>query len=112
MKNLTALTAAIALAGCSIAFQDRPTTGVATAASGCSSSSTWWLIDGAFTALAVAATGYGIYKSVGTNETKEGNVIGGAGGLAAIGFGASMGNGIRWSRECGRQGGVAVTAGR
>ncbi len=115
MNKLFALTAAIAIlsGGCSVAFMDKPSTGVAVAASGCSDSKTWWLIDGAVTALAVAAAGYGTYLSVATNETDEGNVIGGAGALTAVVFGASMGNGIRWSRECGRRGGaVTMTAGR
>lgn len=90
------MVAVVLMAGCSLAFQSRPTTGVARAQSGCSTSHVPWVAD----ALGVAAGVAAMTLSVINRDDGDANIYGGIGAMGSVLYTASMGNGIRWRREC------------
>lgn len=84
------------LAGCSLAFQSRPIKGVARAQSGCSTSHAQWIAD----AIGVGAGVAAMTLSVINRNDAHANIYGGVGAMGSVLYAASMGNGIRWRREC------------
>jgi hypothetical protein len=93
---------AVLLSGCSLALQSRPAPRVA---SSCSTTHAYWIADAVGLAAGVAAVVVGA-----SMRNDAGNVAAGVGGLGVVVYGASMGNGLRWRREC--VAGPALTAAR
>ena len=92
------VTLLIAASGCSIALQDKPARGPAKSASGCSETNLYWIADSVGVAAATAAITTAIVRQ---DKASDGEVAAyAAAGFAGVLYLASMGNGIRWSREC------------
>jgi predicted MFS family arabinose efflux permease len=95
---MTKLLAVLLLvSGCSVALQPKPRAG--SVASGCSTSSTYWIADAVGVGVGGAAAVTGVvlsetgYKDVGLLTT-------GVGLVAGVIYYASMDNGRKWAREC------------
>lgn len=91
---------ALGLSGCSLTFQSRPAPATSsaskTAASSCSTARAWWIADAVGVAAGVAA----MTLSIVNRGDGDANIYGGIGALGSVFYTASMGNGIRWRREC------------
>lgn len=107
------LALAVAATGCSLTLQNKPARGPAVSAEGCSTTKLWWVADAVMVAAGLAAVGYGITGYGVSDRTSDATAsVGSAGALASVLFAASMGNGIRWSRQCREQQQSAVESNR
>lgn len=98
--KLVALMLVVA-SGCSLTFQSKPSSGVAIDTQ-CDTSGVPWKLDALGIAAGVAGVvaGFVVAARDENHDASTGNIIAGASALTAIGYTASMGNGIRWTREC------------
>lgn len=92
MKKLLALS--LLLSGCSIALQSRPHK-PSMAKTDCSTSYVYAGVDLGLVAASLATVAVGIAKS-----DRTGDALIGAGGLSAVVFMASAGNGLDWRSRC------------
>lgn len=83
------------LAGCSITFQTKPPTHIATA--DCTAHPYFWLADYVGTAAGASAFVYGLANQ---DKSDAKMLAGSAAGLAAIVYLASARNGQRWAAQC------------
>lgn len=98
------------LSGCSVALQNRPSHGTATAAaSSCTTSRTLPYVDTAGIAAGIAVAGYGLSDQ----EHDAGTATMMIGSAIAFAYLVSAGSGFRWAGECRtQQGAPAQTAAR
>lgn len=87
----------IATSGCSLTFQSKPGSGVAKSTS-CTASSGYWIADAAGASLLPIGLATAIVRRDGDTDAERSAY--GVALFTGLLYLASMGNGIRWTREC------------
>lgn len=94
MLRAVALVCVVAVSGCSVALQKKPSSGKV-ATSECTTSEAFAIIDTTLTVVAVAASIYGLSR-----VDKTGDAIGMPAGFVAVPLFASAHNGYKWASQC------------
>jgi hypothetical protein len=97
------------VSGCSVALQAKPPKTGSVAASGCTTSSTYWIADGVGVGVGAAAAIGGTALALANRDGNEevGWMIAGAGAMTAVLYYASADSGRDWARECAASSSVA-----
>lgn len=106
MSRVIALAVIVALSGCSVALQKRPSH---TAVAECTSSNAYWIAD--YVGVAAGTAGF-VYGLANQEKSDAKMAAGSAAGLAAILYLASAMNGQRWTSQCREQRESAPVASR